>query len=111
MFKEKYKTVSEITHLSVSVLYCLVKKANAIRFDSSHDLQIQEKYVAPIKSFDSKRTATSKKMEEKAIALIEKDRNSREKSLKVLGFQLNGIFYMSVLRMLKRRRYHKQKLT
>ena len=107
MFKEKYKAVSEITYLSVSVLYCFVKKAKAMGFDPSCDLQIQEEYVTPIKLSGSKRTATSKEIEEKAIALIEKDRNSREKSSKVLGFQLDGISHMLVLRMLKKKKYHK----
>lgn len=109
--REKYKVVSEITHLSISVLYRLVKKAKAMGYDSEHDLQIEEEYIAPIKPLGPKRTATSKAMEDKVIALIEKNRNGREKSSEVLGFQLGGISHMSILRMLKRRGYHARKPT
>lgn len=82
-----------------------------MRYDLEHDLQIEEEYVTPIKPPGLNRTATSKVMENKVIALVEKNRNRREKSLEVLGFQLGGISHMSVLRMLKRRGYHARKLT
>lgn len=81
--EEKYKAVSEITHLSVSVLYRLVKKAKTMGFDPEHDLRIQEECVALIKPPGPKRTATSKVLEDRVIALIEKIRNGREKSSEV----------------------------
>lgn len=70
-----------------------------------------EEYVTPTKPPGPKRMATSKAIEDKLITLIEKNRNGREKSSEVLGFQLDGISHMSVLRMLKRQGYHKQKPT
>lgn len=109
--EEKYKAVSEITHISISVLYRLVKKARIMGFDPDRDLRIEEDYVAPIKPPGPKRTVTSKAMEDRAISLIEKDRNGREKSSEVLGYQLDRISRCSVLRMLKRRGYHKRKPT
>lgn len=42
---------------------------------------------------------------------MKKIRNGTEKFSEVLGFQLDGISHMSVLRMLKRRGYHARKPT
>lgn len=83
---EKYKIVSEITHLLVSVLYCFVKKAKAIVYNSEHDLQIEKEHVASIKPLGLKRIAKSKAIEDKVIALIKKDKNDRKFFSKVLGF-------------------------
>lgn len=74
-----------------------------MRYNFEHDLQIEKKYIASIKLFGPKCTATSKKIEDKIIAFVEKNKNSKEKSLKVLNFQLGEISHMSVLRMLKKR--------
>lgn len=48
-------------------------------FDLDRDLRIQEEYVAPIKPPGSKRTATSKVMEDRVVGFVEKNRNGREK--------------------------------
>lgn len=80
-------------------------------YDPRHDLRIEEHYVAPIKPPGPKRTVTNKAIKDKVIALIEKNRNNREKSAEVLSFQLDGISQTSVLKMLKKRSYHKQKPT
>ena len=108
--KEKYKAVSEITHISVRGLYRLVEKARQMGFKPEYDLRIEERYVAPIKPPGPKRTATSEETADKVISLLEKNRNGREKSAEVLGFQA-GISQASVLRILKRRGYHKRKPT
>lgn len=111
MTREKYKVVSEMTHISVRSLYELVNKARNMSYDPRQDLRIQAHYVAPIKPPGPKRTVTSKAMEKRVIALVEKNRNGREKLAEVLGFQLDGISQTSVLKMFKRKGYHKRKST
>lgn len=86
MTKEKYRAVSEMTHISICVLYDLVKQARARGFNPEYDLRVEEKYVAPIRPPGPKHTVTSKVMEDKAIALIEKNRNGREKLAEVIGY-------------------------
>ena len=109
--EEKYKVISEITRISITVLYRLVKKAKIMGFDPKRDLRIEKAYVAPVKSLGPRRTVTTQTIEDRVISPIEKDRNGREKSAGVLGYQLDGISQTSVLRMLKRRSYHKRKPT
>lgn len=72
---------------------------------------MKKKYIAPIQPPDPKRTVTNQAMEDRAVALIEKNRNGKEKSAEVIGYQLDGISQTLILRMLKRKGYHKQKPT
>lgn len=109
--EEKYKVVSKITCISVTVLYRLVKKTKIMGFDPKRDLRIEKAYVALVKSPGPRRTVTTQTMEDRVISLIEKDRNGREKSAEVLGYQLDRISQTSVLKMLKRQLYHKRKPT
>lgn len=82
-----------------------------MEFNPEQDLRIEEDFVAPIKPSGPKRTATSKAIKDWAIFLIEINWNSREKSAEVFAYQSDGISQASVLKMLKRRSYCKQKPT
>ncbi len=75
---KKYQIVSEITYISVSVLYRLIKKAFDNKFNPKKDFRIKKHYITPIKLLNPKRTAISEEIANKIIKLIIKDRNSRE---------------------------------
>jgi hypothetical protein len=106
--KEKYDWITSITGVAPRTQRDINKKAKDRGFNPEVDLRIRDEYVVDEPRTGRPITAVTEEIIDQIMALVRKDRNGREKSGEVLGFE-TGISPSSALRALKKGKMRKCK--